>query len=567
MLAELKAAIINTSCDYNSISNAVFVLATEGDIVLIGPGDCVISNTMFISRGISFTIMGSGNSTTLRSVSGQNETIWVQTSSTNPFNIHDFNFIHAANSGANFAIGAGVSSLDMSGPIHIWNISMTNIVGRGIGGGAGKTHNTYGLVDHCNLRAATSGWLQSFQGDGSDYGAWTNSPILGTTNTLVFEDNSLYTDSAKGQGNGFIDNYRGSRFVFRHNYCDGYAPVGGHGYDSQATSFQSFEIYNNIFTNFNFSSAPSTMINIRGGTGVVISNDFFGTNLATLNITDLINYRCYPDSFPNIHDVTGYLNKGVPGRLYTINFTHVNQAHGEGFPQAAYSGFAGYDPFPTGQPTNGQFIVLGQTAYFFVTNLSSATIAMRNANGRGGGPLLIGATTAETITNWMNAINLGPGANVTRTNWALGPTDIPLGFEFLATGCDTTNLYLRNALDSTNAFGYPPNQQPGVLTSFSLSTTGFVQHATVWPVIINNNTVNGVIRDLHAGSAIYPGNPNTNTLFEGRDWTNSTPASQGYTFLAYPHPLQAQEGTNLPPALTGIFNLNTIRVGGIVKLQ
>lgn len=540
-----QAATINVS-DFLQLSNACLHTALEGDKVLIAAGDITISNTLFIARGISFEIAGSGtNLTTLRSVSGQNQTIIVQTASANVFKIHDFNFIHAANSGGNFGVGFGNATLDMSGPVHIWNIQMTNVVGRGMGGGAGKTHNSYGLIDHCYFDSASTGWQQHIQNDGSDYGSWTNASPLGTTNCLVVEDCYFRTTPAKGFGNGHFDSYRGATIIFRHNIVDGYAPIGGHGYDSQATSIRTFEVYNNVFTNQNSTTTPSALTDWRGGTGVVISNTFWGTNMASSYVAALEYYRNYPDSFPNKGDITGYLNKGVPGRNYVINFSHFNQPHGEGVPQAPYPLYAGYDPVAAGNFTNTQFIVLGMTAYSFVTNLNVATLGMRNPGGRGGGAVLIGATAAESMTNLMNAINLGLGANVTRTNVGLGPTDIPIGFDYLAVSCDATNLYLRNALDHTNAFGYPPNQQPGVLTSFPLSGTNFIQHATVWPTIFCSNQINGALFDVHAGSGTLPGNPNTNTLVEGRDWTNALPAAQGYTFLVYPHPLQSNPNTPL----------------------
>ena len=253
----------------------------------------------------------------------------------------------------------------------------------------------------------------------------------------------------------------------------------------------------------------------------------------------------YYRSFPLQHnygtaDSPIYMNEGVPGATYTINFS-------------------GATNFPPGESetctniVNGQGIGIGWTAYYFVNDFSNATLNMADVDGFGGGAVRMGATLAESITNLFNAINLGPGKGITYSNAYNWPYKI--GHEFIAVGLDTTNLYLRNALDGTNAYGYPANQQPGVLTSYPLTSTNFINNQVIFPIYCWSNTMNGVLTGLGTNSS----DPR---IIYGRDYYSDViPSPATYTPLVYPHPLQALEGGLPTPPTYSLTVVNGVGSG------
>ncbi|HXI69241.1 MAG TPA: hypothetical protein VNN22_02670 [Verrucomicrobiae bacterium] len=512
----------NVSCNYAAITNAL-ATANEGDTVLIGPGDCVINNSILINRNISFTIAGSGtNLTTLRSANGLGAMIWVITSSTNVFVMRDLNIVGATGNGQGGCLMFGHPAYDFAGMFRIYNIQMTNVIGRGITAGAGRTHNSYGLIDHCNFVAAP-GYAQMFSPEGAVANAWTNSNPIGTLNVLCIEDCTMKTTA---EGNGYFDSYNGAQVVFRHNFCDGYSPIGGHGYDSGDSSIRTWEVYENVFTNWGNGAAFAVW---RGGSGVMFSNKVYGGIIGTF--IGLGYYRACPFQHP-YPSVTGCLPLGVPGDPYIINFNGTtNYPLGEG---QTFSG----------NPTDGQYAALGFSTYYFKTSI----IGLPYGGNR---YVKIGATAAQTLTNLYNAVNLGPGAGVTYTNANMLP--FTFGHEFIATGLNATTLYLRNALDGTNAFGYPANQQEGVVISYPLTATNFVNNPVVWPMYFWGNTLNGLPRNFDDFVTAPECAINLiNLVKAGRDYFNNTiPAASVYKPLVYPHPLQTLAGGSgsTPPTI------------------
>lgn len=529
-------AVTNSiSCDYLSISNAC-ATAHDGDVILIQPGDCVIPNEIDINRNVSFTISGSGtNATTLRSYSGDRQVIWVQSNSTNVFTICNLNCVGTSDNSSGFLV-FGSSASTWQGPFHVYNIQMTNLVYRGISAGFG---NAYGLIDHCYMKSQ-GGNPQFLDFEGASYGSWTNANPIGTSKVVCVED--CYLDNGNNYGNGFFDAYTGAQFVFRHNTCIGWSAAGVHGYDSSDISARTWEVYNNVFTNCN----GADVLNFRGGTGVVFSNKVYGT---VSSFAFLVYYRSCP--FDHTYaSVSGYLLTGVPGQGYDIGFAGIQKQ-------------GGFDESLLGNPVNGQMLSIGFTHYYFVTSLSGATFNMWDSSGYGGGAVLIGATVAQTMTNLYRAVNLDPtGWGTVYTNAYALPMYV--GHEFLAIGCTATDLILTNALDgNTDQYGYPANQQPGVVTSYPMTTTNFVNHQVVWPCYAWSNTVNGVVQSFTLGD----NNANcnyyiTNLLKPGRDYFNDvTPSPATYTPLVYPHPLQALEsgvsvsGSPAPSQLSPPTNL------------
>lgn len=517
-----QAAILNVPCDFLSISNAC-ATAQEGDVVWIQSGSCVISNQITISSGKSFTITGSGMNRTC--LIGNTPTMLsVYNNSSNVFTVCNMMWVEPAN--ASYFTIFGNQGYDSPGPYHVYNIQMTNVLSRAISMGFGKTYSSYGLIDHVYMASPVgSGSPQFIDFEGAFYNSWSSGIPFGTTKEVYVED-SYFTNYSR-LGNGYFDAYNGAQLVFRHNYCDGYAPSGVHGYDSGQVSPRSWEIYNNVFTN---AGANDMVIQLRGGSGVVFSNLVYGSNL---KFCQLMYYRSCPIEHPYAGAPGGYLGTGVPGQIYDINFN--------GTPVDAGGG----QTFTDGQPTNGQVLWLGFSRYEFTKSYyDSGHVA-----GFTGGYVVIGASVAETITNLMNCINLSAtGRGITCSASTI------IGTDFIATGCTATDLYLRNTLDgNTDEFGYPANQQPGVITSYPLTSTNFVNVQALWPCYSWSNLVNGSITDFTLANNDSICNYNiTNLIKLNRDFFVSTvPSSAVYTPYVYPHPLQALEsggvGYSTPP--------------------
>lgn len=491
---------IPTTCDFLSISNAVLHQAQEGDTVDIAAGSCTISNTLNLTtRYTSFTIQGQGtNSTTLTS-GALTRAFYVNRASANVFTIHDLNCIeNAANS-------FGFWDLEGTNTFHVYNLQMTNILSRGVNWGASGSR---GLIEYSRFISA-SGSPQSISFAGWGYHNWTNANPLGTTNTLCVEN--CYFENQLDLGNGYFDAYDGAQLVFRHNDCVGYAPSGVHGYDSQPTSCRTWEIYSNSFSNYR---ANSVVIELRGGTGVVYGNTASGSD----NFCQLAYYRSCASAHSSSVD-----SYGVPGQGQSITFT--------------------------GNPTNNQIAgILVKTSYPF-KSVYTPNSNPTGLNGYGGGNVVIGSTLLETLTNLYNCINQGPGSGVT---WAPSASvDSGTGFnhDFLAiaiTGGNT--IVLTNALDgNTDQYGYPANQQTGVIKSYPLSSSSFLNDQELLPAYSWNNTLNGTNAEFTLKDDTLACNHNiTNLVKLNRDYFVDT-AMPGYTPLVFPHPLSAFPGTNTPP--------------------
>ena len=172
--------------------------------------------------------------------------LWLFSNSTNLFTIRDFNLINkgvdAEGSGGNIIVGW--QNRSVPGMVHIYNITMTNNVGRGITFGYSGARK--GLVIHCTIKSVYIGQAEPYQGfsfEGNTFVSTTNVNHLGTTNLICVE---VSIDNGGNAGNGFFDAYDGAEFVVRHCLLIGNAPSGGHGADS-GFSMRSSEVYNNIF--------------------------------------------------------------------------------------------------------------------------------------------------------------------------------------------------------------------------------------------------------------------------------------------------------------------------------
>ena len=129
------------------------------------------------------------------------------------------------------------------------------------------------LMDHCTLASSDPDEIihQAAYGAGSTHTqGWDIDVVEGdpSYNAAYFEDNTFLWNSTGGTGaNAAIQNYYGSRTVFRHNTVWN-AIIDQHGDNSQHSG-RWIEIYeNDIYASVNFPNS----IAIRGGSGVVFNN-------------------------------------------------------------------------------------------------------------------------------------------------------------------------------------------------------------------------------------------------------------------------------------------------------
>ncbi len=261
---------------------------------------------------------------------------------------------------------------------------------------------------------------------------------------------------------------------------------------------RSSEVYNNVFTN----GGGILALQYRGGTTMIFSNQFYGFG-------DAIQEAYYKSCKAN-HCYIFVNGEGLPGEGFVLSFAK--------------------------NPTNGQTITLtncdGNAFYFGYTFVSS----YQNTAGY----VVIGSDLAHTLTNLYNAVNLGTGSG---TTYAVATT---LNSSLQAYQIGANSITLTNMLNGSAPFGYPANQQPGVLFSYPHTTMNKFNPQVVFGCYNWGNTLAGKpvgmsLQDTGAECGSYI----TNLLKPGRDYYNDViPDMNVYTPLVYPHPLQAMEASS-----------------------
>ena len=136
-------------------------------------------------------------------------------------------------------------------------------------------NSQFGVIDHCTFLSGTNsehihnhGRSPPYSKDGAP--DWTNDVSPGSDQALYIEDcKFINTDTPNGNflGNAAMQNYYGSRVVFRHNELN-MSHLDVHGTPGMVGG-RWFEIYNN---NFIITGNQSDICAIRAGTGVIFNN-------------------------------------------------------------------------------------------------------------------------------------------------------------------------------------------------------------------------------------------------------------------------------------------------------
>jgi hypothetical protein len=312
------ATITAAGCSQAQVQSAIDS-AKDGDTVQVPAGSATwTSEVTVIGKSIKLLGAGIGFSNITRNSAVGSVALDVELSSTQTFTLSGFTFstIPSAQSGI---IWVQSTNHTPTSQFRITNCrinvapSSPTVGYRGIG-----IAGTYGVIDHCYFRNASSGG-QGVSMFGDNTWTETNCPTystpqsLGDTNAVVIEDCTFDFDSV---ADGAIDAYIGTKFVFRHNTVTN-TIIGWHGADSGPRSCRSYEIYNNTFGTTG-AIASYTAIRSRGGTGVVWDNTITGNYS---NFFILSHYRANP----SYSSAVGALGSKVDGNFDATHYPLLDQ--------------------------------------------------------------------------------------------------------------------------------------------------------------------------------------------------------------------------------------------------
>ena len=289
---DLSAATIQALSLSSSAVQAAINSSASGDTVLLPAGTAVWNSAVTINKPI--TVKGSGIG---------------QTVITNTQYIVNRSYGEAEAFVINASVGklTRITGIEFQGnrtaaAIHIngptWAMFRVDHCKFAFLLGCGVTvlGNHAGLVDHCSFSEC---W-ETVSVYGDDNGSWQLPLSLGTTNSVVIEDNTFlyYSWNPWGgdpnPGETSMQGHGGRRTI-RYNYWTNYHDIGWyyvidvHG--DQGTPVinnvgdirgsRQFEMYNNIFDDRGDVSHGTAMTYLRGGTCLIYSNMFIGSHITT----------------------------------------------------------------------------------------------------------------------------------------------------------------------------------------------------------------------------------------------------------------------------------------------
>jgi hypothetical protein len=274
----IGSTIVASGCSGSQVQSAIDA-AGNGDTVQVPAGSATWTSSVLVT-GKSITLQGAGVGQTVitRNTAANSDAALVAMLSPGyRFTLSGFTFstVNLAQWGIVNISGTTGGAAPSGAQFRITNCRInvaptTPDTGfRGI-----QCTSVYGVIDHCYIYNSSSNG-QGISIGGNNSWNQTNCPTystpqsLGDTNAVVIED---CTFDFADLGDGALDSYVGTKFVFRHNTVMN-TNVGWHGADSAFRSCRSFEIYQNTFQ---ASIVIYTAIRARGGTGVVWGNTIAG---------------------------------------------------------------------------------------------------------------------------------------------------------------------------------------------------------------------------------------------------------------------------------------------------
>jgi hypothetical protein len=235
----------------------------SGDIILIPPGESTWKATLTIPNNKKITLLGSGSQATIISTTLEQPGSLISMGGSGS-RITKIGFKLGNDNGSGITVNGKGWRIDHCRFEN--NIDKT-IEGVNVRGSSTDEGHSVGVIDHCeflNIRVLVIGESSLMANK-----RWSEPLGLGTNNAVFVEDcKFIFTQF----GNVMDTNY-GGRYVFRNNsVTDSY--IEAHSLQGTSRGTRSWEIYNNTITQENRSMwAPFFL---RGGTGVVFNNTFYG---------------------------------------------------------------------------------------------------------------------------------------------------------------------------------------------------------------------------------------------------------------------------------------------------
>jgi len=308
LTSPLHGAIIAApSVAYDKVSAAINQ-ADPGDIVTVPPGTATWSKPLLVDKRITLQGAGIGRTIIIDGLQSDDNNIRFVTKAANgevpgttpaKYRLTGFEFrdqgLHPINSngGPKVYLKGTVLFNGSSKNFRLDHCKFDQVLNRGIY----FRNAVCGVVDHCVFLSAGTGAIvinhNQWPNPDGTIGAWGDGswavPIdWGGPHAVYIEDNTFTGDPLVP----LIDEYGGTRFVFRYNRVTN-MKISSHGTGSSGRyrGLRQWEIYNNSFT----AQPPASeeAIHLRGGTGVIFGNTFTGFyKTATLH-----TYRYHTD-FP-----------------------------------------------------------------------------------------------------------------------------------------------------------------------------------------------------------------------------------------------------------------------------
>lgn len=360
-------------------------------------------------------------------------------------------------------------------------------------------------------------------------GSWNAATSLGTSNFFFVEYNRIFYTGVNASF--AFDATAGGRLVFRHNYTSNEV-YSMHGTETGALirGPRAFEIYDN--TNVQ-SIANDHPINVRGGTGVIFSNEVIYNTGGSFNpfYTEVDSYGCagmYPDwgAFNGTNSLCINASNSIGVSTVFATFGATNTS----VPSPASSPF-----WYTIYVTNTD----GTTPNWTVNQWRGYSIV--DTTLPGGTPPTQGSCSNFSLVSYNGSHSISFVANSTGANISTGLPGAGSPIQNIFNAGDVLKLYLQ-----TNVLDMPGMGQ----------CTGWVRDPNSTLITNNAITLNQQIEPIYSWSNTINGTPvGTTNVFSvvksNVQFIDFTPMP-GYTPYTDPHPLTQTESAPLfvtqPPA-------------------